>query len=116
MPVFKDRSVLTNIPVKEAMRRQPNRLRADATLAVCIRLTIKLKINTVLVDDPKGYPIGVVSKTDIMGAYYAGLPVESPLSDILAGLSSRLLQASDWVPYSSRMIVGNRRAQFQKPI
>lgn len=85
MPVFKDRSVLTNITVKEAMRGQPNRLSADATLAVCIRRMIKLKINTVLVDDPDGYPIGVVSKTDIMGAYYAGLPVASPLSDIAVG-------------------------------
>lgn len=30
-------------------------------------------------------PLGVVSKTDIMGAYYAGLPVETRISDIRVG-------------------------------
>ena len=85
MPVFKDRGVISSIPVKEAMRRQVNRLSDDVTIAVCIRRMIKLKINAVLVDNASGHPVGVVSKTDILGAYYAGLPVESRLEDIVAG-------------------------------
>jgi len=28
---------------------------------------------------------GMVSKTDIMGAFYVGLPVETPLADIMVG-------------------------------
>ena len=47
MPVFKDRHVMSNIPVKEAMRRQVNRLADDVAIAVCIRRMIKLKINAV---------------------------------------------------------------------
>ena len=86
MPVVKNRSILTGIQVKEAMRRNVNRLSLDNSIAVCIRHMIKFKNNAVLVNDFEGSPCGVVSKTDIMGVYYAGLPVETMLQDIIGGL------------------------------
>jgi len=85
MPVVKNRSILTGIQVREAMRRNVNRLSLNNSIAVCIRHMIKFKNNAVLVDDFEGTPCGVVSKTDIMGAYYAGLPIERILQDIIAG-------------------------------
>jgi len=36
-----------------------------------------------LTADGKDNPSGVVSKTDVMGAYYAGLPIDSPLEHIM---------------------------------
>jgi CBS domain-containing protein len=86
MPIVEQRSVLTGLQVKEAMRRDVQRMAADQPLAACIRRMIKFKSNALLVDAPAaGPPAGVVSRTDLMGAYYAGLPLESPLADILAG-------------------------------
>lgn len=85
MPVVKNRSILTGIQVKDAMRRNVNRLSLDNSIAVCIRHMIKFKNNAVLVNDFEGAPCGVVSKTDIMGAYYADLPVETTLQDIIVG-------------------------------
>ena len=56
-----------------------------ATLPISygIRKLIKFKINAFLVTGEDGSPLGVVSKTDIMGAYYAELPIESPLEHIM---------------------------------
>ena len=85
MPVVKPRNILTGIQVKEAMRRNVNRLSLDNSIAVCIRNMIKFKNNAVLVCDLEGAHCGVVSKTDIMGVYYAGLPLETTLQDIIAG-------------------------------
>ncbi|UCD32068.1 MAG: CBS domain-containing protein, partial [Desulfobacterales bacterium] len=87
MPVVKNRSILTGIQVKEAMRRNVNRLSFDTSIAICIRHMIKFKSNAVLVDDAAGAPCGVVSKTDIMGVYYAGLPIETVLQDVMSGPS-----------------------------
>jgi CBS domain-containing protein len=86
MPIVEQRSVLTGLQVKEAMRRDVQRMAADRSLAACIRRMVKFKGNALLVDAPAaGAPIGVVSRTDLMGAYYAGLPLETPVADILAG-------------------------------
>ena len=85
MPIVKHRSILTGIRVEEAMRRNVSRLPSDATVRRCIRYMIKFKSNAVLVDDGGGMPAGVVSKTDVMGAYYANLPLETGLGEILTG-------------------------------
>ncbi len=85
MPVVKNRSILTGIQVKEAMRRNVHRLSLDDSIAACIRHMIKFKNNAVLVNDVEGAPCGVVSKTDILGVYYAGLPVDTTLQDVMAG-------------------------------
>lgn len=95
MPIVEQRSVLTGLLVKEAMRRDVQRAAADLSMAACIRRMVKFKGNALLVDAPgAGTPIGVVSRTDLMGAYYAGLPLETSVADILAG-APRFCYADD---------------------
>jgi predicted transcriptional regulator len=43
---------------------------------------LKYKINSVLLIDEKERPTGIVTKTDIMSAFYAGLPTHTPVADI----------------------------------
>jgi CBS domain-containing protein len=77
--------MLNGLLVEEAMRRQVIHLPHDATLRNCINLLIKFKANALLVVD-HARPIGIVSKTDIVGAFYGGLPIEeSKLMDIMNG-------------------------------
>lgn len=85
MPTIKERSVLSGMLVNETMRRQVARLPVSRTLARAINHMIRFKISAVLVTDDNGRPEGVVSKTDIIGAYYAGLPIETSLGDIITG-------------------------------
>lgn len=85
MPVVKLRHVLSGMLVNEAMRRQVVQLPAAAAIAKGINHLLKFKVNALLVADADGQPAGVVSKTDLIGAFYAGLPVETPLGDIMIG-------------------------------
>lgn len=84
-PRVDQKGVLTGLTVREAMRRQVVHLVQTATLAQAIRSTIKFKVNALLVEAPDRQAVGVVSKTDLMGAYYAGLPLESPLEAVMVG-------------------------------
>ncbi|OQX25902.1 MAG: hypothetical protein BWK80_13200 [Desulfobacteraceae bacterium IS3] len=79
-----DKNTLSGLVVAQSMRRQTVRLIKDSPVAHSINTLIKYKINAVLCSDQAGIPIGVLSKTDIMGAYYAGLPIDSPLEDIMS--------------------------------
>ncbi|MCU0574379.1 MAG: CBS domain-containing protein [Syntrophobacteraceae bacterium] len=83
MPVIDRRNVLSGIRVAEAMRRQVARVRRGASVEQAARCTIKLKVNAILVHDEGERPAGVVSKTDLMGAYYAGLPLHTPVESIM---------------------------------
>ena len=85
MPVFKKRNLVKGLTVKEAMQRQVVQLPATTPIRQCIRHIIKFKANAVMVTDPHDKPQGVVSKTDIMGAFYAELPVDTRISDIMVG-------------------------------
>jgi CBS domain-containing protein len=76
-------SILSDVTVREAMRVQVFSALATLPISHGIRQLIKYKINAFLVNGEDGSPIGVVSKTDIMGAYYAELPLESPLEHIM---------------------------------
>jgi signal-transduction protein with cAMP-binding, CBS, and nucleotidyltransferase domain len=71
--------------VKEAMRRQLIHLPADASIAKGIHHLLKFKVNAVLIVDEDQRPAGVVSKTDLIGAFYAGLPIDIALGDIMTG-------------------------------
>ncbi len=84
MTTVRKRSVLSGMRVKEAMRRLVIRLSSDQTLARGINHLIKFKAGALLVTDQKESPCGVVSKTDIMAAFYGGLPVETRLGEIMA--------------------------------
>ena len=84
-PVYKERSALTGMQVNEAMQKIVHRLPENTIIKDCIRTIIKMKSNIILVDDLNGVPTGVVTKTDVMNAYYAGIPVTSPVSEIMMG-------------------------------
>ncbi len=83
MPVIDRKNVLSGIQVAAAMRRQVVRLPRFAPVEQAVRFTIKFKVNALLVHDGEEVPAGVVSKTDLMGAYYAGLPLETSVEAIM---------------------------------
>jgi len=83
MAVMK-KETLSGLVVSAAMRKQLVSLPQDATIDRGITLLIKYKINAFLAMDKNGRPAGVVSKTDIMGAYYAGLSLKTPLDNIMS--------------------------------
>jgi CBS domain-containing protein len=85
MPRVEKRSALSGIPVKEAMRRQVIRLPRSAPIDYCINRMVKYKINSVLIEDQNQHPAGVVSKTDLMSAFYAGYPTSMPVENIMVG-------------------------------
>jgi CBS domain-containing protein len=82
MPVVETLGVLSGIPVAKAMRRQVVCLPATAVIGQGIRMMTRYKANAVLLTD-KGIPYGVVSKTDLLGAYYAEIPSDTPLGDVM---------------------------------
>jgi CBS domain-containing protein len=83
MAVIDNRNALKGISVGQAMRRQVIFLPQTGLIENAIRRTIKYKVNAVLVTDAEGKPAGVVSKTDLMGAYYAGLPFDTPVDSVM---------------------------------
>jgi CBS domain-containing protein len=85
MPLIDHHQVLKGLTVQDAMRRQVTKLPADAPLSQAIRAMIKYKINAVLVAGEAQEALGVVSKTDLMTAYYGGLPLETPVAHIMVG-------------------------------
>jgi CBS domain-containing protein len=76
-------TVLSDLTVREAMRAQVINIPEHATIEAGIRFLIKYKINALLITDENELPIGVVSKTDIMAAYYGEIPLKSPLQHIM---------------------------------
>ncbi|MEN6438415.1 MAG: CBS domain-containing protein [Syntrophobacter sp.] len=84
MPVIEPRRMLSELTVREAMRRITASIPAESSLEHAIRCTIKHKINAVLATDENLEPVGVVSRTDLMGAYYAGLSIQSPARLIMS--------------------------------
>ena len=84
MAILDKRKTLTGLLVREAMRRQVVHLPQSASIDNGINALIKYKINAFLTKDENGMPAGVVSKTDIMGAYYASLPLKTPLDNIMS--------------------------------
>ncbi len=75
--------LFSRLTVAETMRRRVIALWAEHPIAAAIQTFIKHKVNAVLIKESSGQPVGVVTKTEIMGAYYAALPAETPLSDIM---------------------------------
>ncbi len=85
MPIIDQRGALKGVMVHEAMRRLVVRIPHGAPVQSAIRNTIKYKVNALLVVDALRRGTGVVSKTDLMGAYYAGLPLDTPVEAIMVG-------------------------------
>lgn len=78
------KNTLTGVYVRDAMRRNVNTLLDSTSIDFCINSLIKFKVSGLLTLDESNSPAGVISKTDIIGAYYAGLPIESPVEYIMA--------------------------------
>jgi len=76
-PLF---SILT---VSEIMRRKVVSLALTDTISTSIRTLTKHKNDAVLITDKSGDPAGVVTKTELMGAYYAGMVLQTELSSIM---------------------------------
>ncbi|WP_372682198.1 cyclic nucleotide-binding/CBS domain-containing protein [Desulfosarcina sp.] len=85
MPLARTRSVLSGMRVKEAMRRQMISVDGSTSISTGIGRLIKYKVDALLVMDTQGRPAGIVSKTDMAGAYYAEMPADTPLEAIMAG-------------------------------
>lgn len=66
------------------MRHHAVTLATNDTLSLAIRTLIKHKIDALLILDQEDLPAGVVTKTELMGAYYASLPLSTELGDIMA--------------------------------
>jgi predicted transcriptional regulator len=75
---------LAEVRVKDAMRRGVVTLSKTATLEQVIRFFIKYKVNALLVVDQVSHGEGVISKTDLMAAYYAGLDIRSSIEEIIS--------------------------------
>lgn len=78
------RSLLKGTLVKEAMRRQLIKLPPGESIKKSINTLIKYKVNTLLLANETEQPKGIISRTDIMAAYYAGLPLDLDLEQIIS--------------------------------
>lgn len=85
MPIIAYQNVLQGLTVQEAMRRQVIRLDRESPLEQAVRFCIKYKVNALLITGEEQEGLGVVSKTDLMGAYYAGLPIDTPCEAVMVG-------------------------------
>jgi len=77
------RTLSNSLTVKKAMHRQVVHQPRLASLEQAIRYMIKYKIDEVLIVNELLEAIGVVTKTDLMGAYYADLPINTPLQEVM---------------------------------
>lgn len=75
--------LFSKLLVKNTMRYQVISLAQSKQIADVIRIFVKFKVDAVLVVDEKGLPAGVVTKTEITGTYYAAMPLDTQLSDIM---------------------------------
>jgi len=83
MPIIDVKNVLSELRVREVMRRIAVSIQTDTSLEQSIRCAIKHKVTAILVMNRQLEPVGVVSKTDIMSAYYAGFPIGYPAKLIM---------------------------------
>lgn len=89
---IQDSPIFSRLLVKDAMRHNAITLSTDDTLSLAIRTLIKHKIDALLILDHESLAAGVVTKTELMGAYYAAFPLTTQLGDIMA---SPVIQCSE---------------------
>lgn len=76
-------NVLTGYKVYDAMRKNFLKLYETDSIEKAITMLIKYKTSAILIVDKHEMPMGIVSKTDIMSAYYASFSLKQKLKDIL---------------------------------
>lgn len=79
-----EKNSLSNIRVRKAMRRHFHRLTMSSSISNCIKALMKYKVNGILTTDDDSAPAGVISKTDIMGAYYAGISLDTAVETVMS--------------------------------
>ncbi len=77
------KTTLRDLLVRDAMRMQVPSLPGNLPIESGIRFLIKYKVGALLITSKEGLPVGVVSKTDIMGAYCASVGLDKPLERIM---------------------------------
>jgi signal-transduction protein with cAMP-binding, CBS, and nucleotidyltransferase domain len=85
MSIIDHKSVLRELTVQEAMRSLVIRMAYHASLEEATRSMIKYKVNAILITNEEETGIGVLSKTDLMSAYYAQMPIETPIETVMTG-------------------------------
>lgn len=100
-------NTLSGIVVSACMRRRVNQLFTNSTISSAISTLIKFKIGGLLVVDEGETPIGVVSKTNIVTAYYGELPLDSPLEHIMTG-PPIFCKADDPLAYALEIMKSNQ--------
>ncbi len=83
MPEYKKRGVLAGMTVQSAMRKDICRLPSSVTIHGCIYHMTRTRSNSVLLEDSEGVPAGLISKTDVMAAFYAGFSINTPAEGIM---------------------------------
>ncbi len=78
-----DSAIFSRLRVKDAMRFQTVSLTQEKSIATAIQTMIKYKTDSLLIISGDGSPAGVVTKTEIMGAYYAEMELTTILADIM---------------------------------
>ena len=84
MVFIEQRSILSGMLVQEAMRKRVIQVSRETSLSDCTNRMVKNKVAAVLVTAEDDRPVGVVSKTDLISAFYADLPVETAAAEIMA--------------------------------
>ena len=79
------KSVFSRTKARDVMRSWLVSLDKQESLAKVIQQLIKYKLNALLLTGARGTAEGVVSKTDLMTAYYGQLPLETPAEMIMVG-------------------------------
>ncbi len=76
-------SSLSNLLVSEIMRKRVVALSPESDLEKAISAFIKYKVNAILILDQSHQPQGVLSKTEVIGAYYASFSLQTPIGNIM---------------------------------
>lgn len=74
----------SGLRVFDAMRLRVVHLEPSNTIEEAIRQLIRHKASAVLISDARITPLGVVSKTELISAYYGGLDLITKLQDIMS--------------------------------
>ncbi len=87
MALILNKNDLRKLSIREALRKEKFFLNSDVSLNECISDMIKYKIGAILVGQDTSSnannEIGIISKTDILMAYYSGLPLDIRARDIM---------------------------------
>ena len=81
----KAKGVFSRTKVRDVMRSWLVTLDKKESLAKVTQHLIKYKLNALLLTGTKGAAEGVISKTDLMTAYYGQMPLDTPAEMIMVG-------------------------------